>query len=312
MKKTIFISSTYKDLIPERSAIWDLLKKYNVNVIGMEEFGARKESPLETCLQEVQQADSYIGMIANRFGSIEESSNKSFTQLEYEEAVKQGKEILIYLINNEKATLKIENIDFGERHEALENFKQILQKRHTIDTFVGATDLVEKLKRRLDSVLGHTYTEVDTSDDLKKSIYYLERFKLMPKSYSGNEVVVKISIESEAFPLSRSYCDAFKLSFGEAIGIKIKIIQPEIDNLSITCLIIGNENFNSYFELEKNKEYTILGKLVFTSSEIEHETANFNSFSGTYYHTIELRGFNSYSPPKYDGKLALILKKTLK
>ena len=53
MKKTIFISSTYKDLVKERKAVWELLKRYDVNIVGMEEFGARKDSPLTTCLKEV-------------------------------------------------------------------------------------------------------------------------------------------------------------------------------------------------------------------------------------------------------------------
>ena len=51
MKKTIFISSTYKDLVKERKAVWELLKRYDVNIVGMEEFGARKDSPLTTCLK---------------------------------------------------------------------------------------------------------------------------------------------------------------------------------------------------------------------------------------------------------------------
>ena len=95
MKKTIFISSTYKDLVKERKAVWELLKRYDVNIVGMEEFGARKDSPLTTCLKEVEQSNIYIGIIANRWGSIEEESGKSYTQLEYEKAIEKDKEILI-------------------------------------------------------------------------------------------------------------------------------------------------------------------------------------------------------------------------
>ena len=89
MKKTIFISSTYKDLVKERKAVWELLKRYDVNIVGMEEFGARKDSPLTTCLKEVEQSNIYIGIIANRWGSIEEESGKSYTQLEYEKAIEK-------------------------------------------------------------------------------------------------------------------------------------------------------------------------------------------------------------------------------
>ncbi len=98
MKKNVFISSTYMDLKDYREAVWKLLESYNVNVLGMEKFGARKETPLETCLNEVERADIYIGIIATRFGSLEAESNKSYTQLEYEKALEQKKEILIYLI----------------------------------------------------------------------------------------------------------------------------------------------------------------------------------------------------------------------
>ena len=145
MKKTIFISSTYKDLVKERKAVWELLKRYDVNIVGMEEFGARKDSPLTTCLKEVEQSNIYIGIIANRWGSIEEESGKSYTQLEYEKAIEKDKEILIYLID-ETASVQIDNIDFGEKHESLELFKKELQKNHTIDRFINATDLVEKFE----------------------------------------------------------------------------------------------------------------------------------------------------------------------
>jgi hypothetical protein len=50
--RTFFISSTYKDLKDYRREVWDALKKFDVAVRGMEEFGARTAAPLETCLAE--------------------------------------------------------------------------------------------------------------------------------------------------------------------------------------------------------------------------------------------------------------------
>ena len=94
-----------------------MLKRYDVNIVGMEDFGARKVSPLTTCLKEVEQSNIYIGIIANRWGSIEEESGKSYTQLEYEKAIEKDKEILINLID-ETAKVQIDNIDLGEKHES--------------------------------------------------------------------------------------------------------------------------------------------------------------------------------------------------
>src|SRR5437762_9067528 len=56
----IFISSTFEDLKEHRRSVWEMLRKRpDIKVHGMEEFGARAETPLETCLAEVEQADVY-------------------------------------------------------------------------------------------------------------------------------------------------------------------------------------------------------------------------------------------------------------
>src|SRR5262245_11713031 len=96
-KRSVFISSTYKDLKNYRRAVWDALNKFDVVVRGMEAFGARTSKPVDTCFAQVEQSDVYVGIIAYRLGSIEPESGEPFTILEYERAVAQRKEILIYL-----------------------------------------------------------------------------------------------------------------------------------------------------------------------------------------------------------------------
>src|SRR4051812_46232729 len=101
MKKSVFISSTYLDLINERKKVWEALKKFEVTVRGMEEFGARSTNALDTCLSEIEQSDIYVGIIGMRFGTEDKTTKKSYTQLEYEKAVSLGKEILIYLVDED-------------------------------------------------------------------------------------------------------------------------------------------------------------------------------------------------------------------
>ncbi len=55
----------------------------------MEQFGARKSNPLETCLAEVEQSDIYVGILGMRYGSEEPNSGKSYSQLEYEKEIEQ-------------------------------------------------------------------------------------------------------------------------------------------------------------------------------------------------------------------------------
>ena len=123
MTRTVFVSSTFVDLQPHRKVIWGMLRAFDVTVRGMEEFGARKTPPLQTCLAEVDLSDIYVGVIAFRQGSIEPKSGKSFTQLEYERANDLSKDILIYLIDEENARVQAKFMDRGEAQDKLESFK---------------------------------------------------------------------------------------------------------------------------------------------------------------------------------------------
>jgi hypothetical protein len=101
-----------------------VLKDFNVAIKGMEEFGARTEGPLQTCLAEVEQSDVYLGIIAFRLGSIDNESDKSFTQLEYEHALQAKKEILIYLADEQQALVHYGDIETDQiRQEKLKSFK---------------------------------------------------------------------------------------------------------------------------------------------------------------------------------------------
>ncbi len=128
MRNTVFVSSTFRDLSEHRRAVWDLLGACDVDVRGMEAFGARTEGPLETCLAEVEQSNVYVGLIGFRLGSIDEASGKSFTQLEYERARELGLETLIYL-RYEDSTLRLSDIDLDTiPREKLASFKRTLRE----------------------------------------------------------------------------------------------------------------------------------------------------------------------------------------
>jgi hypothetical protein len=153
MKKTIFISSTFQDLKSHRDQLWKVLLNFDINVTGMEEFGARKSTSLETCLKEIQESDIYIGVVSMCYGSVDEITGKSYTQLEYEAAKANGLEILIYLIDENIGEVKVGHIDFGDKSLRLTSFKRILKSNHTVDFFVNEIDLGQKVYRRLEKLI---------------------------------------------------------------------------------------------------------------------------------------------------------------
>lgn len=272
MKKNIFISSTFEDLQPYRKAVWELLEKFEVHVNGMERFGARTETSIDTCLQAVERSDIYLGIIAHRFGSIHTEYGKSYTQLEYEKAVEHGQEILIYLID-EEASIKPKYVDFGEPHEKLENFKKLLKEKHTVDFFCSPEDLVQKLKNRFGEFLTTKENE-DFFDDYNFSKDVLDKFHLFPKKYNDREVKLKIKFKNEGFPASKGICDFFGFNFGETLGVPIEIIEPEIKGNKIKYLFITEDKSDFYF---KNNELDteIMGRLIFSDQRVANVSATF-------------------------------------
>jgi len=144
MKTKVFISSTFSDLEKYRTHIWEFFKSVDLKITGMENFGSNKRRAIETCLKEVEDCDIYVGIIGYRYGSIDEDSLKSFTQLEYEEAKRLNKEILIYLMHERALTFPV-FVDTGESADRLKKFKETLLSEHTVSHFKESEELTLKI-----------------------------------------------------------------------------------------------------------------------------------------------------------------------
>jgi hypothetical protein len=106
----IYISSTYQDLVEHRGVVDRTLRRMGHDVIGMEQYVAEGNKPLERCLADVRLADLYVVMVAWRYGYIPNDQPPpatpgalSITELEYNEAVKEQKPILAFLLDPDTA-----------------------------------------------------------------------------------------------------------------------------------------------------------------------------------------------------------------
>ena len=272
-KKNIFISSTYVDLQEYRKEVWELLSKNEyINILGMEKFGARKETPLETCLNAVSRADIYIAIIAERFGSIEEKSKKSFTQLEYEKALEEDKEILIYLIDEEHALINPINIEHGNNYDLLKNFKQLLKEKHTVDFFKNPKDLSEKIKNRLSELIKESEEIINENTSFNESEIIINKFHLFPNKYNNKEVKLKIKLGDDVFPLSKQVCKELNFKFGETMAVSFSLIEPKI-SIKVDYLIIKAEKEGFYFNNKKNDEINVIAKLIFSEKTLRNTKA---------------------------------------
>jgi len=107
---SVYISSTFEDLKPYRSAVASYLRKLGKQVIGMEDYVASDTRPLAKCLEDVANADVYVGIFAHRYGYIpverDNPNSLSITELEYRQAVKCGKRTLIFLLSEQTPWLR--------------------------------------------------------------------------------------------------------------------------------------------------------------------------------------------------------------
>jgi len=317
MKKTVFISSTFEDLKEHRKKVWEILDKYyEVNIRGMERFGARKEAPLQTCLAEVEQSDIFVGVISCRLGTVDPTSSKSFVQLEYEKALELDKEIFIYLIDDKNGKVSPFFVDRGKNHDKLESFKSILKERHTIDTFIDEDDLADKLKRKFDELLSKKANQLSNAeDDFEKSNDIIHKFLLLPKVFSSKELKLRIKLDGEPFPASKAICRSFCLSYGKTIGIRIKIIKPKIEEDAFNYLFVESKQAERFLNLNKEKEIEIYASPNFSEDTIDNIRAHFVSRTVSYVPTSMLLDLaNNFAPQiktetiQAEGQIILLLK----
>jgi len=94
----VFVSSTYTDLVQERQAAVEAILTAGHIPAGMELFTSGDESQMEVINQWIDESDVYLLILGGRYGSIEPKSGKSYTQIEYDYAVEQGKPLFACVI----------------------------------------------------------------------------------------------------------------------------------------------------------------------------------------------------------------------
>jgi hypothetical protein len=140
MDLCIFLSSTLIDLASARAKISDLLTVLPADLVSMESFGSDEKQPVEVCLARVRQANLFVGIYAERYGTIDSATGKSITELEYREAVAQLEAgrllgLLVYILHPE-AEWRLDLIDRdAERVKALRALKDELATKHTVTFF---------------------------------------------------------------------------------------------------------------------------------------------------------------------------------
>lgn len=216
----IFVSSTFEDLKDYRTAVQQTLHRMETIVRGMEYFGSKPGSPVDECLKAVRSCKIYIGIFSMRYGSIDDKSGKSMTQLEYEEAQRLELPTLIYLVDEDQQPIIPKYVDTGEKALKLEELKNELKKRFTISFFTTPEDLSRRISQDLPEVLSKIGIDVSNPEKDETALdpaVLISKFEIRPKKYANAEIILEGKVEDGIEGVIAEDANALNLIVGDAI-----------------------------------------------------------------------------------------------
>jgi|GEM_PF-432636 len=137
--KSVFISSTARDLPEHRKEIMDACLRQGMFPVMMEHLPASDTEAIALSLQMVDKADIYIGVLAHRYGDVPQGQDISFTEMEYNRAMDRKIPRLLFVIGKDHPVgagdVEIENL------EKLKAFKDRVAKENIVNFFNSPADL---------------------------------------------------------------------------------------------------------------------------------------------------------------------------
>ncbi len=166
----VMVSSTFTDLQQHREALEKAIEAQGLHAVAMEQDAALPDGTvIDSSLRKVRAASAYIGVISHKYGQVTESaesnpSGYSLTELEFREARRPGRPMLIFIMGEDHAVKRADVEQDPEKLRKLEAFREEV-KRAAADSpvqrvykefnsphefEVAATQSVAELRRLLD------------------------------------------------------------------------------------------------------------------------------------------------------------------
>jgi hypothetical protein len=150
----VFVSSTYQDLIPERSEVMQALLELDCIPAGMELFPSANEEQWNWIKKVIDESDYYIVIVAGRYGSVSEITGLSYTEMEYRYAIETNKPVITFLhedISKIEAGKSESSPDFRKK---LQDFRNLCKKK-LCKTWSNPSDLGAKASRSITQLIKH-------------------------------------------------------------------------------------------------------------------------------------------------------------
>lgn len=154
-KYQVFLSSTYEDLKEERAEVIKAMLSRNYIPVGMEYFPAADDDQMTIIKELIDNCDYYVLILGGRYGSIEPKSEKSYTQLEYEYAVKKEVPISAFYFKNKDDLAVFKTDNNQKKAKKLISFKKLVKSKSSCKSWSNADNLALKVSQSLDYQIKH-------------------------------------------------------------------------------------------------------------------------------------------------------------
>lgn len=159
-KLQVFVSSTYTDLIEERQAAVQAILDAGHIPAGMELFKAGK-SQMQTIQKWIDESDVYMLILGGRYGSIEEESGLSYTELEYRYALSKNMPVFAIVLEDsflftKAASLGKDTIFEKDNTDKYNFFKNFVKKQ--IVKFINNIEQISStIKSQINDIINDKY-----------------------------------------------------------------------------------------------------------------------------------------------------------
>jgi nucleoside 2-deoxyribosyltransferase len=253
MKKLqIFISSTFIDLQEERQAAVEAVLAAGHIPAGMELFKPGNDSQLDTIKRWIDESDVYMLILGGRYGSIETTSGKSYTHLEYDYAISKGIPVFAVVLDKEAITNKtrelgpdaVETVN-GTKYEEFKN--SVLSRisrfvRDDKDIKLALLETIADFQQRYEFTGWVSGKDVPDTHQLYKDLS-----KLTAENEKLTQALQKISSSQEISVNGLSF-----QQISEAMAKKIITIDAKLLEINKDKQMNLLEIFNKYGKLFAN------------------------------------------------------------
>lgn len=300
-KLQVFVSSTYTDLIEERQAAVQAILDAGHIPAGMELFKAGK-SQIKTIQKWIDESDVYMLILGGRYGSIEEESGLSYTELEYRYALSKNMPVFAIVLDDSflftKASLRGKDTIFEKNNlDKYDSFKKCVESN------------IVRFSKNIDSI--HSIIHATLNDIISDPDYLLIGWVKSNKTINDLQVLSDIEVyDSMIYVLRESLSRFYPINvtdFSNTISEKLsnsintdglfdsvqRVIELEPDEngmIKVTTTSILNyiylnkshQRFGIQFEATKQQAETfkveklLINQLDYTSQFIYGITKNAN------------------------------------